>query len=230
MFHVKHSLPERSAAEFSKALAAISGVDLPAAALRALHAHYTELARWSPGISLIGPGTVGQPLERHYAESLAALELIERGPENLVDIGSGAGFPGFVLAAALAPETHAFLVEARQRKWAFLKAAARRAGLPMTCLHARVADPLPPGLPDEIHLLTLRAVRLPAKVWRRLVERLTEGGRVLVWAGERGPELPIADASPGLRTSGLKVKEVGRLKLSGSNWRQIVAFGRSHQP
>lgn len=148
MFHVKHpdlpgQLPELELHDFAQRLAracrAASGSafpELPETTHRTLHAHYTELRRWSRRLALIGSGSVPDVLQRHYAESLAALPLLppptksaERSsPPDLVDIGSGAGFPGWVLAAAR-PDLTAHLVEARERKWAFLQAATRRAQL-----------------------------------------------------------------------------------------------------
>ena len=123
------ALPDLERAEFERRLvSAAPGVPLEEATLRALHTHYQELRRWNRRLSLIGPGQIGAVVERHYAESLCGLELIPDGRQSLLDLGSGAGFPGFVLAAAR-PDLEVFLVEARQRKWAFLEAVRRRAGL-----------------------------------------------------------------------------------------------------
>src|SRR5947209_4043348 len=129
-------LPRLTPEELATALAAVSPEPLAPAVTAALHAHYLELARWNRTLSLIGPGTAGEIVERHYGESLAALPLVPEEGE-LVDLGSGAGFPGLVIAAAR-PRLAVTLVEARERKWAFLQAAARRAALPCRCLNARV--------------------------------------------------------------------------------------------
>lgn len=167
-------------------------VPLPPGTLRALHHHYQELRTWSPRLALIGPGTLSEVLQRHFGEALAALPLIPEKPPasgHLLDVGSGAGFPGLVLAAAR-PQWTVILVEARQKKWAFLMAVCRKGGLSCRCLNARVSDPLPEGVPDEIDLLTARAIRLPVKDLGLLLDRLTPPGRALFWAGEADPELP----------------------------------------
>ncbi|HUF78495.1 MAG TPA: RsmG family class I SAM-dependent methyltransferase, partial [Thermoanaerobaculia bacterium] len=78
----------------------MSPVPVVPATLAALYAHYQELRRWSPALSLIGPAAAGDVVERHYGESLAGVPLLPAGARVLVDVGSGAGFPGFVLAAA----------------------------------------------------------------------------------------------------------------------------------
>jgi 16S rRNA (guanine527-N7)-methyltransferase len=155
----------------------------------ALFAHYEELRRWSPRLALIGPGTVGEVAERHFGESLAALPLLPDGAGRLIDVGSGAGFPGLVLAAAR-PGWDVTLVEARERKAIFLETAARRAALSCRCLNARVDALLPAGLPDAFEVLTVRALRLPPATLTALAERLTPEGRMLFWVGEEAPWAP----------------------------------------
>ena len=206
------ALPEFPAGDFARRLRALAPAPLDDAAVAALHAHYEELRRWSPRLALIGPGTADEVLARHYGESLAALPLLPPpSPDSapLVDVGSGAGFPGFVLAAAR-PDLPAVMVEPRERKWAFLAAAARRAALPVRCLNARVALPLPRELPERIGCVTTRALRLPAPVLAALAERLVAGGRILLWAGADDPELP----------PGLEVR--GSVRLAGSERRRIL--------
>lgn len=158
-------------------------------ALEALHAHYSELVRWSPRLDLIGPSAVPEIFERHYVESLAALPLLPQGPARLVDLGSGAGFPGFVLAA-VRPDLEVFLVEPRQKKRAFLAAAARRASLSCRCLDARVSANAPPELPGGIDMVTLRALRLDRPALERLLPLLAPRGRILAWAGHEGLDVP----------------------------------------
>jgi 16S rRNA G527 N7-methylase RsmG len=185
-------LPAISADALAARLRALAPEPLPDAVVAALRAHYEELRRWAPRLALIGPGTADEVLERHFGESLAALPLVPVAPAEggeALDLGSGAGFPGLVLAAAR-PRWRVTLVEARQRKWSFLVAAARRAALSCRCLDARVGVPLAEGLPRRIELLTARAVRLPEPVVAALLERLTPCGRALLWAGGADPALP----------------------------------------
>jgi len=201
-------LPRLTPAELAAALAGVSPEPLAPAVTAALHAHYLELARWNRTLSLIGPGTAGEIVERHYGESLAALPLVPEEGE-LVDLGSGAGFPGLVIAAAR-PRLAVTLVEARERKWAFLQAAARRAALPCRCLNARVGLPLPTGLPAAIDRVTVRALKLDPPVLGALADRLRPAGSLLLWAGGDLPDLP-----PGLAPA-------AEIRLAGSARRRIV--------
>ena len=203
------ALPEIGADAFADALAGLSPEALPDEVQTRLFAHYEELRRWSARLALIGPGTAGEVLGRHFGESLAALPFLAPAGGRLIDVGSGAGFPGLVLAAAR-PRWQATLVEARERKWAFLQAAARRAGLSCQCLNARVATLLPPGLPDAYEVVTVRALRLPAPVLAALGERLTASGRLLLWAGAEDPALP----------SGLRLAQ--EVALAGSLARRLL--------
>ena len=210
---VAFDLPAISAAEFAARIAEISPQPLSGTALAALHAHYQELRRWNSRTNLIGPGTAGEILERHYGESLEALPLLPAGARSGLDLGSGAGFPGLVIAAAR-PGLDMTLAEARERKWAFLLAAARQASLPCRCLNVRVRTPLPAGLPESLDVITSRALRLDAETWRALAARLREDGRLLLWAGENDPDLP-----PGLAVC-------GEVKLAASVRRRILALRR----
>ncbi len=155
--------------------------------LASLYLHYSELRRWNKRLSLVGPGTADEVVERHYGESLAALPLIQPSDRYLIDIGTGAGFPGLVLAVAI-PALRVTLVEPRERKWAFLCTAIRRCGLSIQCLNVRVERPLPRELPSEIDVVTCRAVSLS----RGLLEALFQHSprvRLLLWCGARIPEL-----------------------------------------
>jgi 16S rRNA (guanine(527)-N(7))-methyltransferase RsmG len=182
-------LPKLSREKFARGIARVSPEVLTEAAMAAMYAHYEELRLWNQRLALIGPGTAGEVLARHFGEALAALPLIERGTRWAVDVGSGAGFPGLVVAAAR-PEMSMVLVEARERKWSFLASAVRKAALPCRPLNARVTSPLPSGLPASIDLVTVRALKLDVHVLAALARRLSPQGCMLLWLGEETPELP----------------------------------------
>ena len=182
-------LAELTADEFTSALERAGAPLLAEASRSALYAHYRELARWAPKIDLIGPGVAAELFERHYAESLAALPWLPTTPFRLLDLGSGAGFPGLVLAAAR-PDAEVWLVEPRERRAAFLESAARKAGLGAHVVAARVESSSAPDLPDRIAVVTVRALRLVPPIVRALAPRLAADARLLAWSGATPPELP----------------------------------------
>lgn len=195
--------------DFSERLRLSSGVDLSPEANAALHAHYLEMGRWNARLNLIGPGTATEIVERHYAEALRALPLLPSGPGALVDLGSGAGFPGFVLAA-VRRDLLVTLAEAKERKWAFLEAAARKAELPCCCLNVRVRVPLPDRLPQRVDVVTSRALRLDSSLLAAFAERLRPGGVFVLWAAGKQLDLPPC----------LEIGEA--IQLGGGTSRQIL--------
>lgn len=182
-------LPNLSRERFSRRLSAAVGESLTPDAAEQLFAHYEELRRWNVRLSLIGPGTADEAVEVHYAESLAGLALVEPTDRTLVDLGTGAGFPGIPLAAAV-PDLEVWLVEPRSRKWAFLRSAVAVAGIGCHCLDTRVEAGLPADFPSEIDLVTVRALKLDVEVWAAIAARFGPRGRILRWgAGEPPAEL-----------------------------------------
>ncbi len=180
-----------------------------------LYHHYRELLRWNPRVSLVGPGTAADLVQRHYGESLAALPLLRAEDRTLVDVGSGAGFPGLVLAAAR-ESLAVTLIEPRNRKWVFLRAVVRKLGLSCQCLNARLDarqegsdGPLPAGLPSTVDLITCRALKIPPELFESLLQRFPRI-RFLLWHGERRPEIPES----------LRIRRQWR--LSGSRQRRIL--------
>lgn len=210
-------LPPLSRDTFAAELAKHSPEPLSEAAVDALYAHYQELSLWNRRLSLVGPGTASEIVARHYGEALAALPLLPPQARIGVDLGSGAGFPGIVLAAAR-PGLAMTFVEAREKKWAFLLAAVRRASLPCTALNVRVGSPLPAGLPARLDLVTSRALKLDPEMLDALAERLSDDGCLLLWVGGEDPEIPPALSAD------------GSLRLPGSERRRILRLRRAPLP
>lgn len=86
---------------------------------------YAELLhKWQRSIKLVGRSTLDDLERRHFEDSLQLLPLLPEQAASLIDVGSGAGFPGLVIAAER-PDIAVTLVEADQRKAAFLMEVAR---------------------------------------------------------------------------------------------------------
>lgn len=103
---------------------------------------YADLLRkWQPRINLVGPSTVPDLWRRHMLDSAQLRPLIPKSAERLVDMGSGAGFPGLVLAIMGVPEVH--LIESDARKGAFLREVSRETETPVT-LHSMRIESVPP--------------------------------------------------------------------------------------
>ena len=111
-------------------------------------AKYVELlASWNRRINLVGRDTIGDVWRRHILDAAQLFPLIPREARRLVDLGSGAGLPGLVLAIMGVPEVH--LIESDGRKAAFLREAVRVTEAPVT-IHARRIDRVQPFIADIV--------------------------------------------------------------------------------
>jgi 16S rRNA (guanine527-N7)-methyltransferase len=108
----------------------------PRGASRPLETFVDLLRKWNATINLVGENDAQEIWERHVAEALQLTALIPPGTVRAIDLGSGAGFPGLVLA--LATGIHFDLLEADLRKAAFLREAARLTEAPVTIFAERI--------------------------------------------------------------------------------------------
>ena len=125
------------------------------------------------------PTTVTDPVDEHIADSLSALPHVGT-PASIADIGSGAGFPGLVLAAAL-PRSHVTLIESQRRHAAVAERLGRAAGL-------RNASVLPCRVEEvrgRFDLVTARAVASLAVLVEYAAPLLALGGQLVAWKGTR---------------------------------------------
>lgn len=106
-----------------------------------------RLTRWNTRINLVAPSTIADLWQRHIADSAQLVPLAPLEATRWLDLGSGAGLPGLVVAA-LRPDLHMTLVESDQRKAAFLRTVSREMGLAPQVLAARIEalDPLHPDV------------------------------------------------------------------------------------
>jgi 16S rRNA (guanine527-N7)-methyltransferase len=119
-----------------------------------------ELRRWQAIKNLVGPATLDQIWDRHIADSLQLLDLAPEA-RTWLDLGSGAGFPGLVLAIAGAERgLKVHLVESNSRKCAFLRHIARLTGSAAIIHEARLEAIIPSfiGKADVVSARALAAL------------------------------------------------------------------------
>ena len=149
--------------------------DVSRESLADLEAYVDLLLHWQKTINLISASTVPDIWHRHIADSLQLLPLVSHETRTLLDLGSGAGLPGMVLAIALkyrAPiEVH--LVESNAKKAAFLREAARITKSPVKVHAARIESLDSAALqivPDVITARALAPLRLLLEYCEQVVE------------------------------------------------------------
>lgn len=132
------------------------------------------VARWNLRVNLTGAKSAPERVRLLVAPVLPALAVV--APGRLIDVGSGNGSPGLVLAL-LRDDLRAVLLEPRTRRWAFLREATRAGGRDdVEVLRQRHHEY--EGLPAPT--VTVRGLALPLPALARLVE---PGGRLLVLGG-----------------------------------------------
>ena len=154
-----------------------------------LRAYADLLLTWTRRINLVSAADAGRIWDRHVVDSLRLLPLIPPGTARAIDLGSGGGLPGLVLA--IAGGVPFDLVESDARKCAFLREAARVTGAPVQIHASRIESC---GLPPA-PLVTARALAPLPALLALAVPLLAPGGTMLLFKGMRAEaELDTARA------------------------------------
>jgi 16S rRNA (guanine527-N7)-methyltransferase len=160
--------------------------DVSRETLERLRRYAALLARWNRTINLVSRAGLADLWRRHMLDSAQLVALMPAAPRDrarvVVDLGSGAGFPGLVLAILGAGEVH--LIEADARKAAFLREAARETRTEVTVYNERI-EALAPFPADVV---TARACApLPRLIGyaARFLRPMEEGGIALILKGRR---------------------------------------------
>ncbi len=149
-----------------------------------------RVQHWSPRINLVAPSTLPDLWTRHILDSAQLWHVAPPRPGLWADLGSGAGFPGLVLAAmAEGSGTQVVLVESDQRKATFLRVASQAMGL-TPVIHAARIEALAPLGADTI---SARALAPLPKLLDLARPHLAPGGRLVLPKGARhADELAMA--------------------------------------
>lgn len=133
----------------------VSSLDITADQQAKLDIYEAALLKWQTSINLISPQTVSDVKTRHFADSIQLAQYIPTNTERLFDIGSGAGFPGLVLAM-LRDDIDVSLVESNTKKCSFLKHVSRETQTKVTVLNKRIEDVFTPDVRADV--VTARAL------------------------------------------------------------------------
>lgn len=134
--------------------------------------------------------------ERHVVESLALAQMLPAGPAALLDVGSGGGFPGMVIAIAR-PDLTVTLLDSTRKKTEFLTATVEALGLDVAVVNARAEEAIA-DLGGAFDLVTARAVASLDRLVGWTVPFLRPGGLCYAVKGERWAE-EVEAASAALR-------------------------------
>ena len=153
-----------------------------------LHAFATLVQKWNPTINLVARTDLEHLWQRHIVDSLQIAPLITATASHVIDIGSGGGFPGIVLAIATGLPFD--LVESDARKCAFLREAARTVRVTATIHSTRIEQITLPPAP----IVTARALAPLARLIPQARHLLNPTGYFLFPKG-RNAETELTEAS-----------------------------------
>lgn len=184
------------------------------------------LLEWQPKTNLVAPSTLPALWTRHVADSLQLLDLAPTG-KTWIDLGSGGGFPGVVLACALAdrPDAAVHLVERNAKKAAFLREALRVSG-GRGVIHLAEIEKFVDSNPPPVEYITARALA-PLNVLIGLAAPLIRRGAKALFLKGQDVEAELTEATkywtmasklyPSRTSAGSRVVEIDALSERGAS-------------
>ena len=166
----------------------LAGLSVSRESRARLTAYVDILVKWQRHINLIGPATLDDVWQRHIADAAQLVPLIESDVKRILDLGSGAGVPGLVLAILLMerqPVT-VHLVESTGKKAAFLRQAVLLSGAPAVVHDCRIEELATAGQARTmggIDLVTARALAPLPKLLQLALPWLEAGATGLFHKG-----------------------------------------------
>lgn len=125
--------------------------------MQRLEQYLALLEKWQKAVNLVSPSTIPDAWSRHFIDSAQLSSLLSSHARTLFDFGSGAGFPGMVLAI-LHPEISVHLVESDQKKCSFLSTVSRETKTSVSIHNCRVESLEIEAVPDVISARALASL------------------------------------------------------------------------
>jgi len=170
------------------------------------------------------PDELREAVDRNYLDCIAPLaHNFPEGVRTLVDVGSGAGFPGIPLSIML-PDVHVVLVDALDKRVKFLQSVIDELHLNAEAVHARAEDAgKRADLREQFDIATARAVAAANLLAEYLLPFVRVGGHMLAL---KGPSLDdeLAEAAFAFETLGGRVVRTENIEIPGRDWSHRVAY------
>ena len=194
------------------------GISLTEQQSEQLYEYYRLLVEWNSFMNLTGITEFSEVVQKHFVDSLSIVKVKNMNDvDNLIDVGTGAGFPGLPLKIVF-PHLKVTLLDSLNKRIDFLNAVIEKTGLTgIETIHGRAEDLAKPGLKREIYDLRVsRAVANLATLSEYCLPYVKIGGEFIPYkSGEVADELQ--DAKSAVFLLGGKVESCENFDLPGSD-------------
>ena len=194
------------------------GISLTEQQSEQLYEYYRLLVEWNSFMNLTGITEFSEVVQKHFVDSLSIMKVKNMNDvDNLIDVGTGAGFPGLPLKIVF-PHLKVTLLDSLNKRIDFLNAVIEKTGLTgIETIHGRAEDFAKPGLKREIYdLCVSRAVANLATLSEYCLPYVKIGGEFIPYkSGEVADELQ--DAKSAVFLLGGKVESCENFDLPGSD-------------
>ena len=189
------------------------------------------LSEWNKKMDLTAVADETEMIDKHFVDSLAVLKTgLIKNESVLIDVGTGAGFPGMVLAMAM-DFAQVTLLDSQQKRLAFLEKVCSAASVRNVCLiHTRAEDGArKPELREHFDYVTARALAPLNVLCEYLLPYVKTGGYALCW---KGPALKeeLENGRKAAHLLGGRLEMPVDSPVAGRNWQHIILPIRKTQP
>lgn len=208
-----------------------NGIPFPKELPEKLGVYLTLLKEWNSRMDLTAVTDDEETVDKHFIDSLTVLKtgLIEENT-SLIDVGTGAGFPGMALAMAR-PDLQVTLMDAQRKRLSFLEAVRDAAGVRnVTIVHARAEDGArKPELREKFDVAAARALAPLNVLCEYLLPYVRVDGLALCW---KGPALKdeIGTGRKAAHLLGGRIEMPAACAVDGRDWEHMILPVRKIQP
>ena len=205
-----------------------AALDLDETALRRFRRYYELLAEWNKVMNLTAIEGEENTARLHFLDCAALTQMVDLRGKRVIDVGTGAGFPGLVLKI-LCPEMELTLLDSLDKRVRFLSTVCDELGFSeVRCLHAR-AEEAPPELRESFDLACSRAVARLNLLSELCLPFVKQGG---LFAAMKGPEVTeeLREAEKGIRLLGGETERVAEYPVPGTDLRHNAVLIRKIAP
>lgn len=205
------------------------GIELDALAIERFDRYANLLVEWNKKINLTAITEPEAIVTRHFADSLSFfLAAQPHDNASLIDVGSGAGFPGMPVKI-VRPDMSVTLLDGTNKRITFLSEVARELGLEVNALHSRAEEAaVKADLRESFDFATARAVAELRLLGEYCLGFVKVGGALIAMKGKLS-EQEIADAQHCLSVMGGEIDGSHTLLLADSSERTLLTVKKSSQ-